>query len=220
MKLKLGKERQHIVVTAGPTREKIDPVRFISNYSTGTFGYAIAEEARRRGHIVTLISGPVGLEAPRGVKVVKVESALEMQKAARKESRRAGCVIMAAAVSDWRPLSVAGRKLKKGALAERALRLVKNPDIIGGLGKRKEGRVLVAFALETEDLKKNALKKLKEKNVDMIVANKLRTGRSIFGDKTLSVLMIERSGKTLAVSHKTKKELAKIILDKALSFNI
>ncbi len=219
MKLKQGKERQHIVVTAGPTREKIDPVRFISNYSTGTFGYAIAEEAGKRGHMVTLISGPVELETPRGVKVVKVESALEMQKAVRKESRKAGCVIMAAAVSDWRPLSVAGRKLKKSA-SGRALRLVKNPDIIGDLGKRKKGKVLVAFALETENLKKNALKKLKEKNVDMIVANKLRSDRSIFGDKTLSVLMIERSGKTLAVSHKTKKELAKIILDKALSFNI
>jgi phosphopantothenoylcysteine decarboxylase / phosphopantothenate---cysteine ligase len=219
VKYKQGKKRQHIVVTAGPTREKIDPVRFISNYSTGAFGYAIAEEARKRGHKVTLISGPVEREIPRGVKTVKVESALDMYRAVHKESRKAGCVIMAAAVSDWRPLSAAPGKLKKG-VSSRVLRLVENPDIIGSLGKRKKRSILVAFALETEDLRRNALKKLKEKNVDMIVANKLSRGKPAFGDKTLSILMIERSGKTIAVSNKTKKELAKIILDKALSFNI
>jgi phosphopantothenoylcysteine decarboxylase/phosphopantothenate--cysteine ligase len=216
---KKGKKIRRIVITAGPTREKIDPVRFISNYSTGVFGYAIAEEAGKRGYETILISGPVALEIPRGVKGVPVESALDMQKAVKRESGKADCVIMAAAVSDWRPISIAAKKLKKGGSAA-ILRLVENPDIIKGLGNNKKGRVLVAFALETEDLKSNAIKKLKEKNVDLVVANKLSRGKTVFGDKTLSILMIERSGKTIAVSNKTKKELAKIILDKALSFKI
>ena len=123
-----------ILVTAGPTREKIDPVRFISNYSTGTFGYEIAGEAARRGYDVTLVSGPTCLEVPAGVKRVMVESAIEMRREVRKKSRQAGCVIMAAAVCDWKIRSPSRDKIKRHG-GFKKLELEKNPDILQELGK-------------------------------------------------------------------------------------
>jgi len=207
-----------VLVTAGPTREKIDPIRFISNYSTGTFGYRIAKEARRRGLRVTLISGPTHLEAPQGVKLVRVDSAVEMLKAVKQKIGSCGLLIMAAAVSDWRPVSASKTKIKRRGI-KKILELVENPDILKSLGARR-GKVLVGFALETEDLEKNAARKLKAKRLDLIVANKLTAGDRIFGDKRLDVLIMDRFGNKTTARHKTKRELAKIILDKALNFTL
>jgi phosphopantothenoylcysteine decarboxylase/phosphopantothenate--cysteine ligase len=201
-----------VLVTAGPTREKIDPIRFISNYSTGTFGYEIAGEAARRGYDVTLISGPTCLEVPRRVKLVRVESACEMRREVKKEARRAGCVIMAAAVCDWRVRSPGWKKIKRHR-GDKTLKLEENPDILEELGKHKRS-VLVGFALETENLEKNALSKLKRKNLDLIVANKLSKRCGLFGAGPTDILMIDRLLRKETHRRKTKKELAKIILDK------
>ena len=208
-----------IVVTAGPTREKIDPVRFISNYSTGRFGYEIAGDAKRRGWSVTLISGPVTLKAPKGVRLVKVESALEMRDAVKRLIKGADCLIMAAAVSDWRIKSPAKAKIKRRR-GEVSLKLIENPDIIAGIGKNKHGIISVGFALETDDLEKNALNKLRDKKLDIIVANRLDKGNSAFGDSKTSVLVIDRFGNRTMVRGRAKPCLAKIILDKISKFNI
>jgi len=209
---------KRILVTAGPTREKIDPVRYISNYSTGVFGYEIASAARRRGLSVTLVSGPTLLKAPEGVKFVSVESADEMRTAVLKFIKRSDCVIMTAAVADWRPKYPAKRKMKKRSA--RSIELVENPDILAEIGRLKKKVVAVGFALETENLEKNALKKLKDKNLDIIVANRLTTKGSIFGGKTLSVVTLDRFGNRTRILNKRKTTLAKIILDKALKFRI
>lgn len=212
--------RPRVVVTAGPTREPIDAVRFISNYSTGTFGYEIAAEAARRGCRVTLISGPTALAAPRLVRVVNVESALEMRDAVRKAVRDADCLIMAAAVSDWRPRHRSARKLKRRG-RRTILELTENPDILREAGRAgRPGMVVAGFALETEGLEKNALAKLRAKRADFIVANRLDAKRGLFGDKTIDITIFDRLGKRKAWRGKTKKQLAKIVLDKAFSFNI
>ena len=209
---------KHILVTAGPTREKIDPVRYISNYSTGIFGYEIASAAKSRGLSVTLVSGPTLLTPPKGVKFISVESAEDMRRAVLKFIKKSDCMIMTAAVADWRPKYYARRKMKK--LGERLISLVENPDILAEVGRLKKKRVLVGFALETENLEKNALKKLKDKNLDIIVANRLTPKRNVFGEKTLDVVTIDRFGNRTRIFNKDKSKLAKIILDKALKFRI
>jgi phosphopantothenoylcysteine decarboxylase/phosphopantothenate--cysteine ligase len=209
---------KRILVTAGPTREKIDPVRYISNYSTGTFGYEIASAAKSRGLSVTLVSGPTLLTTPKGVRLVPVESAADMRTAVLKFITRSDCVIMAAAVADWRPRYYARRKMKKSGA--RSIELVENPDILTEVGRLKGKRVAVGFALETENLENNALKKLKDKNLDIIVANKLTSKRNIFGDEALDAVIIDRFGNRARIFNKRKSKLAKIILDKALKFRI
>ena len=207
-----------ILVTAGPTREKIDPVRFISNYSTGTFGYEIAREALRRGHDVTLVSGPTCLKAPQGARFITVESAEEMRREVKRRSRKAGCVIMAAAVCDWKARSPGRQKIKRQG-GGRILELVENPDILQELGKNKRG-ILIGFALETEKLEENALKKLKKKNLDLVVANRLTKGSGLFGAGPTDALMIDRHYRKEIYRRRTKRELAKIILDKVSNGNI
>ena len=209
---------KNILIAAGPTRERIDPVRFISNYSTGTFGYAIAKEAKRRKLSVTLVSGPTSLKAPQGVKFIPVESSLDMRKAVLAEFPKTDCMIMTAAVADWRPRYPAKRKIKKKK--RRILELVENPDILAQIGARKKKRIVIGFALETENLGKTALKKLKNKNLDMIIANRLTKEANIFGDKKLDVVTIDKFGNRTRVFNKSKEELAKIILDKALRFEL
>jgi len=212
-------KRPSVLVTAGPTREQIDPIRFISNYSTGTFGYEIAREAARRKARVVLISGPTPLEAPRGVRLIRVESAVEMQGAVAREFKKCDCLIMAAAVSDWRPASIRRGKIKRRGGRMR-LDLTENPDILCDVGRQKRGKILVGFALETENLERNALKKLKEKKLDLIVANRLNERRTAFSNNKTSVLIIDRSGDKNVFNNMPKRRLAKIILDKALNFNI
>ncbi|MDD5310172.1 MAG: phosphopantothenoylcysteine decarboxylase [Candidatus Omnitrophica bacterium] len=202
-----------ILITAGPTKEYIDPVRFISNSSTGFFGYQIASEAARRGHKVTLVSGPTCLTPPKGVKFVPVVSALEMKKAVEKHFPASDCLIMSAAVADYRPAAVFPRKIKKGK-DRLVLRLKRNPDILSLVSQKKEGRVVIGFAVETADLKKNAKKKLKEKSLDYIIAAPLNNKRSPFGNRKVPVSIISGTGKAEALfSH--KKNLSRIILDKA-----
>lgn len=209
-----------ILVTAGPTRERIDPVRFISNYSTGSFGYAIAAEAKRRGHRVVLVSGPTHLDwRLRGVKRVMVESAIDMKRAVERGFRRCDIVIMAAAVSDWRVRKAASKKIKRSA-GVRTLELVENPDILAGLGKNKGNKIIVGFALETGNLAKNALEKMRKKNLDMVVANTVARKKAAFGSGRTSVVIFDKFGGKRAYNNRTKAELAKIILDKALALNI
>jgi len=210
-------KRPCLLVAAGPTRERIDPVRFISNYSTGTFGYEIARAAKRRGYSVVLVSGPTSLKEPRGVKFVRVESARDMKLAVMRQLPRAKVVVMAAAVSDWRPRFEAKRKIKKGA-GKKVLELVENDDILAEVGARKRGRVVAGFALETENLERNALRKLLQKNADLIIANRLGAS-SIFGDGRTSVVMIDKWGNRTSVRNRTKRELAGTVLDRLESLS-
>lgn len=213
-------KRPLALVTAGPTREHIDPVRFISNHSTGAFGYEIAREALRRGCRVVLVSGPTFLRPPEGVKFIQVESALDMMKAVKKESAKAKYVFMAAAVSDWRPEGCFGRKIKRRAgRGLRSIKLVENPDILKELGRDKR-YCLAGFALETENLALNAAQKLKDKNLDFIVANRLRKSRGPFGSGKTDILIIDSFGGRKSYKGSTKRALAKIILDKAFEFKI
>ena len=216
MRLTRNRRKPRLLVTAGPTREKIDPVRFISNYSTGSFGYEIAKEAAARGSVVTLVSGPTALKVPSGIRFIGVESALDMKRAVAKEFPKADCVIMAAAVSDWRARYRMAKKMKRGS-HKFTLELVENPDILAGLGRRKGKRMLVGFALETEArLAKSAFRKLKEKNLDFIIANRHTTGSAAFGGVKGGILILDRFGNRWKIARHTKRELAKIILDKVL----
>jgi phosphopantothenoylcysteine decarboxylase / phosphopantothenate---cysteine ligase len=205
-------EGETVLVTAGPTVEDIDPVRFVSNRSSGRMGYRLAEAARDRGAKVILVSGPTSLPAPRGVEVVAVRSADEMQKAVSARVGPATVVIAAAAVSDYRPASPSGSKLKKtnGGVT---LDLVRTPDILEGLGTAKGGRLLVGFAAETEDLLANAKKKLEAKNLDLVVANDVTATGSGFGGDTNAVVLLRRDGGRAEVPLASKREVAERILD-------
>ncbi|MBN1525963.1 MAG: phosphopantothenoylcysteine decarboxylase [Candidatus Omnitrophica bacterium] len=215
-----GKHRPAILITAGPTREKIDPVRFISNYSTGTFGYALAAEAQKRGMRVVLVSGPTHLDSPKNVRLIKIESALEMRKAVLENLKKSDYVIMSAAVSDWRAKKISLRKIKKSSGTAR-LELIENPDILSEICARKGERIIAGFVLETEDLERNAIKKLLSKNADLIVANCLkRATTTVFGDDNINIIIIDKLGNRTIVRNRPKRELAKIILDKVLNFNI
>ena len=165
-----------VLVTAGPTREFLDPVRFLSNRSTGRMGFAVAECARCRGHETVLISGPVSLDFPEGVRAVRVVSALDMLEAVRSELS-CGCdaVVMTAAVADWRPEVRAERKLKKEE-SPPVLKMVRNPDILVETAGLRRGCVCVGFAAETDHVMESAVRKLEKKELDMIVANDV-TGR-------------------------------------------
>ena len=201
-----------ILITAGPTREEIDPVRYISNHSSGKMGYALARAARRRGANVLLISGPTALAAPDGVTVVKVTTAGEMQLEVM--ARVTGCdaVIKAAAVADYRPLVRNSVKIKKKADSI-TMDLVKNPDILAGLGEMVRRPFLVGFAAETDALSENAVKKLNEKNLDMIVANNVTQPDAGFNVDTNRALLFFRDGSCSECGLMSKEQLAGTILD-------
>lgn len=204
---------ERVLVTAGPTREEIDPVRFISNHSSGKMGYAIARQARLRGAEVTLVTGPTALEFPCGVEVVRVESACEMRDAVLGRLDATDVVIKAAAVADYRPTLRAGNKLKKTAEAL-AIELEKNPDILAELGKRKDGRILVGFAAETDDLVANATAKLNSKNLDLIVANDVSQEGAGFNVDTNIAKLLYRDGRVEELPIMGKDRMAGIILDR------
>jgi phosphopantothenoylcysteine decarboxylase / phosphopantothenate---cysteine ligase len=202
-----------VVVTAGPTREKIDGVRFISNYSSGKMGFAIARAAEKRGAVVTLITGPVHLPSLPGVERLDVESAMEMNAAAVSFFRSCDLFIGAAAVSDYRPVTPSEGKMKKGD-EEIELTLVKNPDILAGFGQQKSAAQLaVGFALETEDGVENARKKLVEKNLDLIAFNFFDRKTSGFDVDTNILTLIERNGVTTELPLLTKDAAAEKLLD-------
>jgi len=205
-----------LLVTAGPTIEDIDPVRYVSNRSSGAMGYRLAEAARDRGARVILVSGPTALAAPHGVTVVSVRSAEEMQKAVAAHVAAATVVIAAAAVSDYRPAQSSASKLKKTE-APLGLELVRTPDILKDLGAAKGGRLLVGFAAETEDLVANARRKLEAKNLDLIVANDVTAPGAGFGAPTNAVVLLRRDGQRRDVPLVTKREVAERILDEVVA---
>lgn len=206
---------KHVLVTAGPTREMVDPVRFLSNRSSGKMGYAIAEAAARRGARVTLVSGPVALERPRGVETVPVTSTLDLYREVTERAKSADLVIQAAAPADFRPLEAARHKIKKTGEGM-TLQLTPNPDVAAQLGRDKhEGQVLVAFAAETDDLIANARKKLDKKNADMVVANDvMQPGAGFAGDTNRVTLVTRSDARELPLM--SKRDVADAILSRAL----
>lgn len=203
---------QKVLVTAGPTREPIDPVRYISNPSSGKMGYAVALAAAQRGAEVTLVSGPTGLDDPAGVEMIRVETAAQMAKAVLSYFDGVDMVIKAAAVSDYTPLTTVKHKIKKSK-AKIDLQLKKTQDILKSLGAKKQKQVLVGFAAETKELAKNAKQKLDQKNLDLIVANLVGKIDSGFNTDTNKVTLFFRDGKKQALPLMTKQALANRILD-------
>ena len=202
-----------ILVTAGPTEEAMDPVRFITNRSSGKMGYALARAAQRRGAEVILVSGASALPPPPKVRCLHVRSAAQMREAVLESLEKASVLLMAAAVSDYRPKQMAREKMKKSA-AETLLALERTPDILAEAGKRKEGRLLIGFAAETERLLQNARSKLEEKNLDLIVANDVTLPGAGFSVDTNIVKIIDRSGNVEELPLMSKEEVADRILDR------
>ena len=205
-----------VLVTAGPTREAIDPVRFISNNSTGKMGYAIARQAALRGAKVYLVSGPTILDTPIGVERYNVISAEEMYSKVMELFPKCDIVIKAAAVADYAPMTAYSQKVKKSG-NQLELKLKKNPDILFELGKIKGDKILVGFAMETENLVENAAEKVKKKNLDFIAANDLNEAGAGFAAETNAVKLIDREGNIENIPLKMKDEIADIILDRIVN---
>lgn len=202
-----------ILITAGPTYEKIDPVRFIGNYSSGKMGFALAEECAARGYDVTLVAGPVSLSCSPSINRINVESAREMYEAATKAFPATDAAILCAAVADYRPLTQADEKIKRENKSDLTIELTANPDIAASLGKMKTGKqVLVGFALETNDEEVNAKKKLDKKNLDFIVLNSTRNEGTTFGYNDNQISIISRK-EQIDFEKKPKSEVAKDIVD-------
>ncbi len=206
--------RKTILITAGPTIEPLDPVRYLSNYSTGRMGYEIAKAAKKRGYKVILISGPTSIKPPEGIRFIPVRTAVEMKKAAFKFFKSADCAIMAAAVSDFRPAQFYRKKIKKLSKKALSLRLKRNPDILSGLGRIKGRRLLAGYSLETDSPVKNAKKKLISKNLDLIVANPVGRGFDPFGPGAKDIAIIDINGNALRLRNSSKAKIANILLDK------
>ena len=203
-----------VLITAGPTREMIDPVRFLSNPSSGKMGYALATEARRRGATVTLVSGPVALEPPPGVEIVRVRSAEQMHEAVQAPAGEVDVFIGAAAVADWRPSEVGEQKLKKSGREEMQLRLVRTPDIIKTVGEWEPRPLVVGFAAETENVVVNAEDKRRRKGMDMIVANDVSAPGAGFETDTNRAMLIDVIGRETDLPLMSKAELAAEILSR------
>ena len=210
----LGGEK--LLISAGPSREPLDPVRYISNRSSGKMGYALARAAVRRGAEVTLISGPTALEPPAGARLISVTTAAEMRDAVIKEFAQCTAIVMTAAVADYRPTMVADQKMKRGK-GPVELRLEPNPDILKELSDKKNGKLLVGFAAETEELTANAEKKLREKNLDMIIANNVTEAGSGFDGDTNIATILDRTGAKRSLPLMSKDELADCIYDHFLT---
>ncbi|TPF15653.1 bifunctional phosphopantothenoylcysteine decarboxylase/phosphopantothenate--cysteine ligase CoaBC [Priestia megaterium] len=204
-------EGVNVLVTAGPTVERIDPVRFFTNRSTGKMGYALAEQAAKLGASVTLVTGPTNLEYPKGVQVVQIESAQQMLEAVMQRYHEADVVIKSAAVADYRPKHVFDQKMKKQP-GEAVLELERTTDILRTLGERKEHQLLVGFAAETEQVDEYAQKKLASKNLDMIVANNVTSEGAGFGTDTNIVTLYKRSGESRELPILSKHEVATEVL--------
>lgn len=203
-----------VLVTAGPTREAIDPVRYISNRSSGKMGYAIAQAAQKRGASVTLVTGPVALPAPSGMEVVQVTTAAEMRDVVLARAGAQDIVVAAAAVSDYRPDAVSPQKIKKSAGSVPTLTLAPTDDILGLLGARKaRGQTLVGFAAETEDLEGNARQKLLSKNLDWVAANDVTQDGAGFDGDTNIVTLLGAQGQSVTLPLQTKREVAETLLD-------
>ena len=203
---------RRVLITAGPTEEAIDPVRYITNRSSGKMGYAIAAEALSRGAEVRVISGPVHIELPKGAELIKVKSATEMHHKVMEDYKDFDILIMVAAVADYMCESIEGKKIKK-TNEDITLKLKKTPDIAKELGKIKEDRILVGFSAETDDLINNAKEKLISKNFDMVVANDVTKEGAGFGTDTNIVTLIKRDGTITELPIMSKRDVARKILD-------
>ncbi|MFQ5989084.1 MAG: bifunctional phosphopantothenoylcysteine decarboxylase/phosphopantothenate--cysteine ligase CoaBC [Candidatus Methylomirabilales bacterium] len=201
-----------VLVTAGPTQEPLDPVRFLSNRSTGKMGFAIAQAARDRGARVLLVSGPTLLPTPPGVTRTDVTTAEEMYRAVLGQLDATSVLIMAAAVADYRPSTHAPTKMKKQEAL--TVELLRNPDILAEAGRQKGSRILVGFAAETEDLVSNAREKLQKKQLDLIVANDIRVG---FGGESTRVTILDRQGRVEELPELSKRQVAHHILDRVVA---
>lgn len=206
-----------VLVTAGPTREMLDPMRCLTNKSSGKMGYALAEQARNCGAEVCLISGPTQLEPPTGVEFVRVESAEQMRDTVLKRAPKFDLIVMAAAVADWRPKKVLRQKLKKASTHELTLILERTPDILAELGRRKKkNQILIGFAAETEKLLEQARQKLKEKNLDLVVANDITAPGAGPESETNIATLLYRDGRSEALPCLPKRELAAEILRRVM----
>lgn len=212
LKLQRDFEGETVLVTAGPTWEDLDPVRYITNRSSGKMGYAVAEAAARRGARVVLISGPTSLDTPAGVERVNVRTAVEMQNLVRQNFPSASVGIFAAAVADYRPSEPLSQKIKR-TKEPLMIRLEPNPDILAGIAAEKGARLVVGFAAETDHVAENARKKLSAKNADLIVANDVTAEGAGFDLDTNVVTLFARDGRDLALPKMTKREVAERILD-------
>jgi phosphopantothenoylcysteine decarboxylase/phosphopantothenate--cysteine ligase len=206
-----------LLVTAGPTREELDPVRYLSNYSSGKMGYAVARAARARGARVILVTGPTALAPPAGVEVLRVTSAVEMRGAMLERFNEATVIVKAAAVADYRPAVRAEAKVKKGERDSLVLELVRNPDILAELGTLKEGRLLVGFAAETGDPTQPAGQKLQAKNLDLIVANDVTQDGAGFDVDTNIVRFLFADGRQEALPLLGKDQVAHLLLDRVIA---
>lgn len=205
-----------VLVTAGPTREALDPVRFISNKSSGKMGYAIAESALKRGAEVVLVSGPTSLNPPQNVNLVNVESAIQMRDEVVTYASKADIIIMSAAVSDYRPKEISQQKIKRGQTSMTIV-LEENPDILAELGRNKNpDQILIGFSMETENLIENSKKKLEKKKADLIVANDVSKEGAGFGTDTNIVTFIDSNGHINELPLMSKYDVANAILDKAI----
>ena len=203
----------HILVTAGPTQEDVDPIRFLSNHSTGKMGYALAERARRRGASVLLVSGPTHLPAPEGVELVRIRSVEEMHRAVDARFDECDALIMAAAPADYRPQHVAAHKIHKAG-DDLVLELERTVDILKSMGRRKGDRVLVGFSMETEAGRERAQEKLKGKNLDLIVLNDVTVEGAGFGKDTNVVTLLDAGGDAEDLPKMSKHDVADRILDR------
>ena len=212
-------EGETVLVTAGPTEEPLDPVRYISNRSTGKMGYALAEAALARGAQVILVSGPVHLSPPPGALVVKVRTAAEMRDAVMNHMEPASILVKAAAVADYHVARAPAHKIKKTA-ARMSLELDPTPDILAELGRKKGDRLLVGFAAETENLRQEARRKLQSKNCDMVVGNLVGREGAGFESDTNEVILALATGETVALPLASKRDVADRILDEALKLRL
>lgn len=206
----MARRRTHVLVTAGPTREHVDPVRYLTNESSGRMGFALAAAAARAGHRVTLVTGPVHLPTPAGVARIDVVSARDMLRATRQAFRSADVLYMCAAVADWRPRRKrSGKWRKEGETKEVAkIELVRNPDILATLARRKGRRLVVGFALETGAGEARARAKLRRKNADFVVLNDAR----VLGAERTSIVLLGRDGTRREFVGRTKRAVAEVLV--------
>ena len=212
-------EGESILITAGPTQEPLDPVRYITNRSSGKMGYALAEAAAARGAHVVLISGPVHLPPPRGVETIGVRTAAEMREKVMEHLGPAGIVIKSAAVADFHLSKVPDQKVKKTA-ARVSLELDPTPDILAELGRKKDDRLLIGFAAETQNLVQEARRKLESKNCDMVVGNLVGGAETGFESDQNEVTLVLRTGETIVLPRASKREIADRIFDQVLKLRL
>ena len=203
-------KKPRLLVTAGPTREMLDPVRFLSNVSTGHMGYAVAREAKRMGFRVTLVSGPTSLTPPHGVRYISVLTAEEMKNAVFKSWPTTDILIMTAAVCDYTPVRFSPSKIKR--VKQKSIQFKRTTDILECVGRKKGDRVLVGFALETEAVERNAIRKLRRKNLDFIVANWYDSRNNPFGDRHASMTLINKNGSKRRFLKVAKARAARALL--------